>query len=113
MVPRGAPAAKAANIAVPIQAITLPALCAPTRTSPQVVAPVMMKLSAPPNVAGYGHVLLFHLEPALRILVMMQPVSDPGRAPDFLPLVCDQLHYDVPATATSSSSTSNPHSVTS
>jgi hypothetical protein len=50
------------------------------------------------------------VELALRILVMMQPVSDPDRAPDFLSLVCNQLHNDAPAGATSSA-TSNPHSV--
>jgi hypothetical protein len=48
---------------------------------------------------GYGRVLLFHLEPALRILVLMQP--EPRSVfglPDFLSLVCNQLHYDAPAT---------------
>ena len=41
----------AANIAVPTQAMTLPASRGSTSASPQLSAPVMMKLSAPPSSA--------------------------------------------------------------
>src|SRR5712691_4620677 len=51
VVPTGAPSAKAAYIAVPIQARTLPVFCGPPSTSPQLCAPVMMKLSPAPSSA--------------------------------------------------------------
>jgi hypothetical protein len=41
----------AANIAVPTQAMTLPVSRGSTRASPQLSAPVMMKLSAAPSSA--------------------------------------------------------------
>ena len=51
IVPTGPPSAIAANIAVPTQAITLPACSLSTRARPHATAPVMMKLSAPPRIA--------------------------------------------------------------
>ena len=47
LIPSGALTAKAKSIAVPVQAMTLPAFAAPARASPHTLAPVMMKLSAP------------------------------------------------------------------
>ena len=38
-------------MAMPIHAMTLPALSVPTRAKPHVTAPVMMKLSATPSTA--------------------------------------------------------------
>src|ERR687886_43158 len=51
MVPRGAPDASAANIAMPTQAMTFPAFVGPASARPQVTPPVMMKLSAAPSSA--------------------------------------------------------------
>jgi hypothetical protein len=51
LVPAGAPTAKAAYIAVPTQAMIWPVFCGPTSASPQLNAPVTMKLSAPPSTA--------------------------------------------------------------
>jgi hypothetical protein len=49
--PAGAPIAKAANIADPTQAMTLPVFRESASASPQLTAAVMMKLSAPPSSA--------------------------------------------------------------
>src|SRR4051794_21954546 len=49
VVPTGAPKARAANIAMPTQAMTFPALAGPASASPQLTPPVMMKLSAAPS----------------------------------------------------------------
>jgi hypothetical protein len=48
-VPTGAPTASAANIDIPTQAIVLPELALSRRPRPQLIAPVMTKLSAPPS----------------------------------------------------------------
>src|SRR5450830_1699277 len=46
--PTGAPSPRAANMAMPCHAITLPVRCMPTRPMPQVMVPVRNRLSAGP-----------------------------------------------------------------
>ncbi len=66
--PIGAPSARAANIAIPAHAITRPAFSGPARERPQLTAPVIIKLSAPPSSA----------RPASRMLTEIHGVPAKG-----------------------------------